>query len=306
MNKVWDTCRVVVQPHLIFGGKILDLSNASFFLIIQCIACLWKQRLSYWRNPPYTAVRFAFTTFIGVMFGTMFWDLGSKKTTQRDLNNAMGSMYAAVLFLSIQNASAVQPVVDVERTVFYRERAAGMYSALPYAFAQILVEIPYIFSQTIVYSVIVYAMIGFDWTVAKFCWYVFFQFCSLLYMTYYGMMTVAITPNANIAAIIAASFYGIFNLFSGFIIPRPRIPVWWRWYYWGNPLAWTIYGMVASQFGDFDDVLTSEETVKGYLDRYYGYKHSFLGPVAGVHVGLILFFGFIFAYCIRAFNFQKR
>ncbi|XP_076888059.1 pleiotropic drug resistance protein 1-like [Bidens hawaiensis] len=274
--------------------------------LVQCIACLWKQRLSYWRNPPYTAVRFVFTTFIAVMFGTMFWDLGSKKSTQRDLTNAMGSMYAAVLFLGIQNASSVQPVVDVERTVFYRERAAGMYSALPYAFAQILVEIPYIFSQTAVYSIIVYAMIGFDWTAAKFFWYMFFQFCCLLYMTYYGMMTVAITPNANIAAIIAASFYGIFNLFSGFIVPRPRIPVWWRWYYWGNPLAWTIYGMVTSQFGDFDNVLTSGETVKGYLDRYYGYKHDFLGAVAGVHVGLVLFFGFIFAYCIRAFNFQKR
>lgn len=49
----------------------------------------------------------------------------------------MGSMYAAVIFLSIQNASAVQPVVDIERTVFYREKAAGMYSALPYAFAQV-------------------------------------------------------------------------------------------------------------------------------------------------------------------------
>ena len=49
----------------------------------------------------------------------------------------MGSMYAAVLFLGVQNASSVQPVVAVERTVFYRERAAGMYSALPYAFAQV-------------------------------------------------------------------------------------------------------------------------------------------------------------------------
>jgi hypothetical protein len=49
----------------------------------------------------------------------------------------MGSMYAAVLFLGIQNCSSVQPVVAVERTVFYRERAAGMYSALPYAFAQV-------------------------------------------------------------------------------------------------------------------------------------------------------------------------
>jgi len=51
--------------------------------------------------------------------------------------NALGSMYTAVLFLGIQNASSVQPVVAVERTVFYREKAAGMYSALPYAFAQV-------------------------------------------------------------------------------------------------------------------------------------------------------------------------
>ncbi|KAJ0680199.1 putative ABC transporter, AAA+ ATPase domain, ABC-2 type transporter, ABC-transporter [Helianthus annuus] len=274
--------------------------------LVQCIACLWKQRWSYWRNPAYTAVRFVFTTFIGVMFGTMFWDLGGKKATQQDLNNAMGSMYAAVLFLGIQNASAVQPVVDVERTVFYRERAAGMYSALPYAFAQVLVEIPYILVQTGVYSVIVYSMIGFEWTVAKFFWYLFFQMCCFLYMTYYGMMTVAITPNASIAAIIAASFYGIFNLFSGFIIPRPSIPVWWRWYYWGNPLAWTIYGMVVSQFGDFNDELSNGETVKGYLDRFFGFKHDFLGVIAGVHVGLVLFFAFIFAYCIRSFNFQQR
>lgn len=52
----------------------------------------------------------------------------------------MGSMYAAVLFLGVQNASAVQPVVAVERTVFYRERAAGMYSAFPYAFGQVKFE----------------------------------------------------------------------------------------------------------------------------------------------------------------------
>lgn len=55
----------------------------------------------------------------------------------QDLSNAMGSLYTSVLFLGVQNASAVQPVVDIERTVFYRERAAGMYSALPYAFAQV-------------------------------------------------------------------------------------------------------------------------------------------------------------------------
>ena len=58
--------------------------------------------------------------------------------TRQDLLYALGSMYAAVLFIGIQNGQTVQPIVDVERTVFYREKAAGMYSALPYAFAQVI------------------------------------------------------------------------------------------------------------------------------------------------------------------------
>ena len=142
--------------------------SQSFFT--QSMACLWKQYWSYWHNPPYTAVRFLFTTFMALAFGTMFWDLGLKtlvttielrKTVvnayglllhfnlplnfkphycsgkQQDLFHAMGSMFSAVLSIGSQNASSVQPVVDVERTVFYRERAAGMYSSLPYALAQV-------------------------------------------------------------------------------------------------------------------------------------------------------------------------
>ncbi|XLS69359.1 hypothetical protein HN51_020382 [Arachis hypogaea] len=48
--------------------------------IAQCKACLWKQNLSYWRNPPYSAVKLLFTTFLALLFGTIFWDFGSKST----------------------------------------------------------------------------------------------------------------------------------------------------------------------------------------------------------------------------------
>ena len=60
---------------------------------------------------------------------------------QQDLINLLGATYAAVLFLGATNATSVQSVVSIERTVFYRERAAGMYSELPYAFAQVRHEI---------------------------------------------------------------------------------------------------------------------------------------------------------------------
>ncbi|KAK9078288.1 hypothetical protein SSX86_002345 [Deinandra increscens subsp. villosa] len=278
--------------------------SRSFFT--QCQACLWKQRISYWRNTPYTAVRLTFTTFIGLFFGSVFWDLGKKRNSLQDLSNSMGALYASVIFLRVLNVSVVQPVVDIERTVFYRERDAGMYHELSYAFAQVLVEIPYIFIQTIAYALPMYSMIGFDWTVEKFFWFLFFMFTCLLFMTFFGMMTVAITPNADTATIIAAAFNGLWNLFSGYVIPRPKIPIWWRWYYWGNPVAWTLYGVIVSQFGDYDDLLPNGETVKEYLHRHYGYKHDFIGVVAGVHVGLVVIFATTFAYCIKNFNFQKR
>lgn len=59
------------------------------------------------------------------------------RSKQQELINLLGATYSAVLFLGATNASAVQSVVAIERTVFYRERAAGMYSELPYAFAQV-------------------------------------------------------------------------------------------------------------------------------------------------------------------------
>jgi hypothetical protein len=58
--------------------------------------------------------------------------------SQQDLFNLLGATYAAVFFLGASNCFIVQPVVAIERTVFYREKAAGMYSPLSYALAQVI------------------------------------------------------------------------------------------------------------------------------------------------------------------------
>ncbi|CAL9118099.1 unnamed protein product [Musa acuminata var. zebrina] len=289
------------------GSKDLFFpTKYSQSFLTQCMACLWKQHKSYWRNPSYTATRIFFTTIIAFIFGTIFWRLGKKVTTSQDLFNSLGSMYAAVLFIGIQNGQTVQPIVDVERTVFYREKAAGMYSALPYAFSQVLIEIPHIFLQTVIYGLIVYSLIGFDWTVEKFFWYLFFMFFTFMYFTYYGMMAVAMTPNSDIAAIVSTAFYAIWNIFAGFLVPRPKIPVWWRWYSWACPVAWTLYGLVASQFGDYTYKMDNDETVQDFIRRFFGFRHDFLGVVAVAVVGFTVLFAFVFAFSIRVFNFQRR
>ncbi|KAL8129518.1 hypothetical protein V2J09_018673, partial [Rumex salicifolius] len=283
--------------------------SQSFFS--QFCACFWKQNLSYWRNPQYTAVRFFYTVIISLMFGTICWKFGSRRDTQQDILNAMGSMYSAVLFIGITNASAVQPVVSVERSVSYRERAAGLYAALPFAFAQVTIEFPYVFVQSIIYSGIFYSMASFEWDVLKCTWYLFFMYFTLLYFTFFGMMIIAVTPNHNVAAILGAPFFMMWNLFSGFMLPWMRIPIWWRWYYWGNPVAWSLYGLLTSQYGDVSEPMKlagSYQTIpiRRYLRDHFGYKHELLGVAALSVVGFCLLFIVVFAFAMKSFNFQKR
>ncbi|KAK4550924.1 hypothetical protein RGQ29_032676 [Quercus rubra] len=188
--------------------------------VTQCKACFWKQYWSYWRNPRYNAIRFLITIVIGVIFGLIFWKKGDKTHREQDLLNLMGVMYIAILFLGSTNTAAVQSVVAIERTVFYCERVAGMYSALPYALAQVAVEIIYVAIQTFAYTLILYSMIGFHWQLEKFLWFYIFILMCFMYFTLYGMMVIALTPGPQIAAIVMSFILSFWNLFSGFLIPR--------------------------------------------------------------------------------------
>jgi hypothetical protein len=89
-----------------------------------------------------------------------------------------------------------------------------------------------------------------------------------------------------------------------------KIPIWWRWYYWLCPVAWSLYGMVVSQYGDdvdtplFDGV--SNITVADFVRDYFGFNHSFLWVVAVVIVAFGLLFAVLFGLAIMKLNFQRK
>lgn len=75
-------------------------------------------------------------------------------------------------------------------------------------------------------------------------------------------------------------------------------------------MAWTVYGLITSQYGDVDDLIKipggNPTSIKQYIDDYFGYKNDFMGVVAAVLVGFAVFFAFLYAHCIRTLNFQNR
>ncbi|KAK1401931.1 ABC transporter domain-containing protein [Heracleum sosnowskyi] len=117
----------------------------------QFMSCLWKHHLSYWRSPSYNFHRLRHMIFSSFVFGFLFWDQGQKLDNQQNLFSIFGSMFSTTIFSGMNNASAVKPYISTERTVLYRERFAGMYAPWAYALAQVIIEVPYVFTQSLAY-----------------------------------------------------------------------------------------------------------------------------------------------------------
>ncbi|KAI4378236.1 hypothetical protein MLD38_015745 [Melastoma candidum] len=291
------------------GSKVLFLHPFPRNGWEQFKACLWKQRLTYWRNPAYNLARLAFAAINSLVCAALLWQKGQKINDEQDLINILGVLFIFVQFTGPGNCSSVIPFIAMERVVVYRERFAGMYSLWSYALAQLLIEIPYVFVQALLFTAITYPAIGFYSSSYKVFWYFYSMFCTLLYFSYYGMMLVSLSTSYQVASIWASFSYTMFNIFAGYLMPEPMIPVWWRWGYWICPTAWTLKGLITSQYGDMMKGITAygkPVTLSVYLRSHFRYNHNELGIVAAALLAFPLAFACIFAYAVAKLNFQKR
>jgi len=91
-----------------------------------------------------------------------------------------------------------------------------------------------------------------------------------------------------------------------------KIPIWWAWYYWACPVAWTIYGQITSQFGDVESTTSvlgdtsSAQPVNQFIETYFGFKRDFLPVVALMMPLFAILFAVVFVLGIKILNFQHR
>ncbi|KAG6418325.1 hypothetical protein SASPL_120528 [Salvia splendens] len=279
-----------------------EFSQSSW---VQFKSCLWKQWWTYWRSPDYNLVRYFFTLACALLVGTgkRLGSIDSHRgyvrlslvcRNKQLFNGSAHCRHRKNSFLQREGCRNVLCLtlcsVSGDRRNTIRAHPDNLLHLDRVRHGELRMDIREILLVLFRHSLF-----------------------SFLYFTYYGMMTVSITPNHQVAAIFAAAFYALFNLFSGFFVPRPKIPKWWVWYYWICPVAWTVYGLIIGQYGDVTTTITvagnngpTSPMIKTYIQDHFGYDPDFKGPVATVLVGFAVFFAFMYAYCIKNLNFQMR
>ncbi|KAK1319196.1 ABC transporter G family member 33 [Acorus calamus] len=64
-------------------------------------ACLWKQNLSYWRNPAYNLVRIIFMIVSSVLIGAVFWKHGGRINLHSDYISSKVFWYFYTMFSTL-------------------------------------------------------------------------------------------------------------------------------------------------------------------------------------------------------------
>ncbi|KAJ0052683.1 hypothetical protein Pint_00783 [Pistacia integerrima] len=123
----------------------LDFALSIKSLIYSALFTLGQSRA----NPLQRRNRVKSCDQIGLEFGYPL-----DRNEEQDIHNILGCMFIFMQIMGIGNCNSVLPFIVSERTVVYRERFAGIYTSWAYSIAQVIIEIPYMLLQAVLFSAI--------------------------------------------------------------------------------------------------------------------------------------------------------
>jgi len=135
-----------------------------------------------------------------------------------------------------------------QRDTYYRERAARTYRSFTYLFGLFFSNMPFLIVYTLLYSIPVYWLVGFQQQPDKFFLFLLIMLLSLLLNQSFLALIGAVSPSLVIALTAMSLSLSGFALFSGFLIKRQNIPDYWI---WAHYLDFTTYPLEAFLVNEF-------------------------------------------------------
>jgi ABC-2 type transporter len=241
---------------------------------------LWKYRsLKSYRTAAFIMPRTGDKIVIVFLVATIWWGAG---------DNALAA--SGILFLwsmlSAFSSMGILATLVIERPVFRRERADGLYNVAVYTIYKLSEEIAPQVPAGLIYSALVFYLVQLKGSFVLF-WLVYLVSTANAIAS--TCLVSALSPNTSIAGAFMSTFATTLFFFSGYLIPYNDIPVYWRWYSTIDYLRYAFGAMMANQFhiNDVDALIGGINALEFYdletVDewRWLGYQAIFF-PVYSV------------------------
>ncbi|KAG0348412.1 hypothetical protein BG004_005253 [Podila humilis] len=193
---------------------------------------------------------FQASAFIHIVFalvvGSLFSGLQERPEMGQTSFNKSVALFFITSFLATMTFSAM-PQFIIERGLFLRERASGMYRTSSYFAAKTLVETLSYTVLSVLFVVITYYLIGLQGSI------IYYLISVSVFVNVALSLIAAIgagAENSEVGMNILSLINTMAMLFSGFIVSRVDIPRGWIWAFWSSYYQWAFSGLLNNEFAD--------------------------------------------------------
>ena len=200
------------------------------------------------RNPLVVQSRIIQTIFIGLFVGGLYFNLKESATSpELYFRSITGFFYFYCISSLMFSLSPAILVFPTERTIFLKEESSKMYSTFTFFLSRNIIELPFLIFIPLIYSLILYWMIGLTSTAGQF--FTFYLTSALISLcgNSLGLFMGSLSSNATVVTVLTPMFILPFVLFGGLLKNRASLPVWLGWFEYLSPIKYGFIGFLRNQ-----------------------------------------------------------
>ena len=217
---------------------------------VQLSTILVRSHLAQMRDVAYNCGRIGVLMVLYIIFGAIYFDLDI--SDEGGVQSMVAVVFMTTIFTGIICMNSVMPVRVRERAVSFRERHSFMYDAVPYSVAHALIELPWVCVIALFTVIPLYFLVGMVLTARSLFFHILVNILVSYSFLSFGQFVACVCSTIQTAQAGASAIIPIAFLFGGLYLPYPQIPVYWKWAYFLNPVAFAIQSVVAPQFEHID------------------------------------------------------
>ncbi|GAM17381.1 hypothetical protein SAMD00019534_005560 [Acytostelium subglobosum LB1] len=295
------------KPHLMFAEEVVAQKSrttnknrpytTSFLTQVRALSIRQFQLL--WGNKFSLFSRYTSVLIQAFVYGSVFF---LQNNTMNGIFTRGGAIFGSLLFNAFLSQGEIVLTYHGRR-ILQKHKTYALYRPSAFHIAQVMTDIPIIFLQVTLYSVIAYFMFGFQYRADEFFIWLFTLMGVTLAATSlfraFGNFTPSLYVGQNVM-----SLYLIFMLtYTGYIVPYPKMHPWFQWFFWVNPFSYAFKALMANEFKN--KVLDCQLTAIPYGPAYTNDAYR-ICPTAGAQQGVLNVTGETYLEASLEFNMSQR
>ncbi|KAL9128565.1 MAG: hypothetical protein Q9175_007501 [Cornicularia normoerica] len=261
-------------------------------------ALLSRMFIKSYRDVVAYGIRIAMYMGLAIMMGTVWLRL---PTTQDSIQPFINAIFFGSAFMSFM-AVAYVPAFLEDRATFAKDRANGLYGALPFLMANLIIGLPYLFLIAVIFSVIAYWLSNFRPSGDAFMLWIMWLFLDLLAAESLVVLVSSLFPIFVVALAIVAFANGLWMSVGGFLVSPTILNVFWKYvFHYIDYQTYVFQGMMVNEFSQrtytcgsgcqcmYETHLAPQCQIAGIgVLETYGYATGRTGKWVGILIGIIV------------------